>query len=271
MTCTASGTAVAGQYANLGTVSASPPGGLPEVTDADPSHYFGLVSSIALQKLTNGFDADSPPGPVIAAGSQVAWTYVVTSGANEDLVDVVVSDDQAEAVNCPANELAPGESMTCSATGIAVVGPYANIGTVTATPPAGPDISATDPSHYFGGTPSVTIEKRTNGHNADTAPGPYIAIGAPVTWTYEVSNTGNVTLDTISVTDNQGVVVDCDLASLDPGNSMTCTATGTAIEGQYGNIGTVTASPPGGLPAVTDSDPSHYLGIDDLIFSNGFE
>ena len=42
MTCTASGVAEAGQYANLGTTTGVPPLG-PPVADEDPSHYIGVA------------------------------------------------------------------------------------------------------------------------------------------------------------------------------------------------------------------------------------
>lgn len=107
--------------------------------------------------------------------------------------------------------------------------------------------------------PAVEIQKSTNGHDADSAPGPDLTIGSPVSWTYVVSNTGTVPLSGISVVDDQGVVVSCPATSLAPGTSMTCTGSGTAIAGQYSNVGTVTATPPSG-PAVSDSDASHYFG-----------
>ena len=62
--------------------------------------------------------------------------------------------------------------------------------------------------------PSITIEKSTNGADADAPPGPFVPLGDPVDWTYDVTNTGNVTLSQIDVTDDQGVTVDC------PGNSL---------------------------------------------------
>jgi hypothetical protein len=40
--------------------------------------------------------------------------------------------------------------MTCTATGTAVAGQYNNVGTVTSKPPIGADVTATDPSSYFG-------------------------------------------------------------------------------------------------------------------------
>ena len=62
------------------------------------------------------------------------------------------------------------------------------------------------------------------------------------------------------MTDDQGVVVDCGgQTTLAAGASMTCTGSGTAVAGQYANIGTATGTPPVGDP-VMDSDPSHYFG-----------
>ena len=51
--------------------------------------------------------------------------------------------------------------------------------------------------------------------------------GGAVTWKYYVTNSGNVVLGNVSVTDNQGVVVTCPQTTLAVGASMTCTATGT--------------------------------------------
>jgi hypothetical protein len=112
--------------------------------------------------------------------------------------------------------------------------------------------------------PLVDIEKSTNGEDADTAPGPSIPVGSPVSWAYEVSNTGTVPLTGIVVSDDQGVSVACDgQTSLAPGASMTCTGSGVATLGQYANVGSVSANWTMGSSSgtVTDSDASHYLGI----------
>lgn len=106
----------------------------------------------------------------------------------------------------------------------------------------------------------IDIEKSTNGRDADAAPGPSITVGSPVTWQYVVRNTGTVDLTNVVVSDNRSVVVNCGGQTLlAAGQSMTCTGTGTAVLGQYENIGTVTAQSIMG--AVTDSDASHYLGV----------
>ena len=107
---------------------------------------------------------------------------------------------------------------------------------------------------------SVSIRKSTNGDDANSAPGPTIIVGSPVTWTFEVTNDGTVAVTGVVVTDDDPTVtVTCDQMTLAAGQSMTCTGSGVAREGQYRNVGTVTANWSGGQ--VTDSDPSHYLGV----------
>lgn len=114
--------------------------------------------------------------------------------------------------------------------------------------------------------PSIDIEKHTNGHDADEAPGALVLIGGAVEWEYKVTNSGYVNLTGITVTDDQGVAVDCGgKDALIPGESMTCTASGTAIAGQYSNVGT--ASGTGDGQEVSDEDPSHYWGTAGPILS----
>ena len=113
-----------------------------------------------------------------------------------------------------------------------------------------------DQSCRLSGGASVRIWKSTNGEDANDAPGPTLSVGSPVTWTYEVINTGTVPLNDVRVTDDRGVAVSCGGQTLAVGQSMTCTGSGVAVAGQYKNVGTVSAN--GGQ--VTHSDASHYFG-----------
>lgn len=273
MTCTGSGTAVAGQYVNIGSVTGTPAIGDP-VTDADPSHYFGSdagdnYAALDLEKATNGEDADAAPGPYIETGHAVTWSYVVTNAGNVDLHNVTVTDDQLapSAIHCPNDGnfdnritlLTAGAHATCTATGTAVAGQYSNTGSAIGSPVEGPNVSDTDPSHYYGDAGAIDIEKATNGHDADTAPGPKISTNRDVTWSYVVTNTGHLPLSQVRVTDDKEGAITCPQTTLDVAASMTCTATGKATKGQYENTGSVTAKTPDGKD-VQDSDPSHYFG-----------
>ncbi len=244
---------------------------LPAGTD-DPTWDAGLflpANSIDIEKATNGFQSDTAPGEFIATGAGVTWTYVVTNTGDMALSNIVVTDSDLGVIAGPDSGdtnnngiLETTETWLYSATGTATAGQYANLGSVVGTPPSGlPDVTDEDPSHYFGSNPAIDIEKATNGSDSDFAPGENIAMGAAVTWTYVVTNTGNVALSGIAVTDDQGVAVSCPATELAPQALMTCTATGTAIDGQYANLGTVVGTPPTGADDnVTDNDPSHYFG-----------
>ena len=262
-TCTATGDAQPGLYENLGTVTATDPFGT-EVTDDDPSHYRGVAPGIDVEKATNGADADDAPGPLIAVGDPVVWTYVVTNIGNEPLTNVAVTDDQGVPVTCPSPNLAAGASMDCTAPAdTADPGQYENVATALGT--AGTrTVRDSDASHYFGEDPSIDIEKSTNGEDADNAPGPPIRVGDPVTWTYEVTNTGNVPL-TWGVDDDQIGSPNCPrILIIVPGETLTCSAVGVAEAGQYENTGTVTGTAASGTE-VTDEDPSHYFGVQGAI------
>ena len=112
-----------------------------------------VAVGVRIKKSTNGQDADAAPGPTIAVGSPVAWTYVVTNTGRANLTNVVVTDDRGVAVSCPNPTLAVGQSMTCTGSGVAMAGQYRNVGTVTANSSAGA-VTAADASHYFGQVPN---------------------------------------------------------------------------------------------------------------------
>ena len=73
----------------------------------------------------------------------------------------------------------------------------------------------------------MDIVTRVNGVQADSLNGglaPEFPAGTPLSWTYEVSNSGAGRLRNIQVEDERGLAVTCPRAALDPGQDMTCTA-----------------------------------------------
>lgn len=247
--------------------------------------YTFVVPDIALTKLTNGVDADAPLGPFIQRGRSVLWSYQVENTGTAPLSSLSLIDDQL--LDAPALVSGDGnnnsvldlnETWIYQASGSAIMGQYANVATVSGTA-VGPvnsiSASAADPSHYFGIDPSIDLEKMTNGDDADAAPGPLIPVDDPVMWTYVITNTGNVTVTNVVLTDDQlGAITDfvgSDLngdGALSPGEVWIYQAPGTATPGQYENSGTVTGEIPNVSTAsgvtetltVSDSDPSHYFG-----------
>lgn len=273
MSCTGAGTAVSGSYRSLASVTAQPPCGA-AVSDDDPTHYLGSGDpGLRIQVLTNGEDADVPTGPFIGVGEAVTWSYVVTNTGQLVLSDVQVTDSESAAVSCPKMSLQPGEVMTCTAKGVAQACQYSNMGTVTARTPTGQQITAADLSHYIGQADArLVIETTVNGEEADTAPGPTVSAGSEVKWIFAVANTGDVALSGVTVANEKNLPVFCPQAMLQPGESMSCFASGTAEAGQVRNNGTVTATPPCGSP-ISAQDPSYYFGGEEGIelrkYTNG--
>jgi uncharacterized repeat protein (TIGR01451 family) len=263
VTCTATGTAAAGQYGNVGTATGTPPAGsgLTPPSDTDPSHYFGGTPGIDIEKATNGEDADSAPGPIVAVGSPVTWSYRVENTSNVVLTNVTVTDDQlvndavincGEGTNNVIADLDPSEVVTCTATGTAAAGQYGNVGTATGTPPAGSGLTPptdTDPSHYFGGSPALSLVKTAT-------PTTYDAVGDTISYSYLVTNTSNVALaGPVTVVDDKATVT-CPAGGLAPQASMTCTASYTITQADlnYGSVKNTAKATANGTDSNSDDE-----------------
>ena len=257
-------------------------------------------SQVTIEKSTNGVDADAAPGPVVKPGSSVQWGYLVTVTGPTTLYDLIVSDSSGAVPNCDIDgdggfdgthihpgPVEPGQSFSCGVTATAhgpENGTFSASGIVRAFDfdGAGP-FEATDPSHYSPAAasdtapaaPKVTIQSLVNGVDADATPGPYIAEGTTVVWTYVVTNTGSVALSSIVVSNAGGVAVDCGPGGnvipgpLAPGASVTCTGTSPAAAAAAGiqtTAGSVLADgvdPTTGatLGRATAADPMNYTPV----------
>jgi uncharacterized repeat protein (TIGR01451 family) len=217
---------------------------------------------LSLDKKTNGVDVAE-----VAAGSTITWTYLVTNTGNVAIDSITVEDNREGSITCPKSTLEVGENMTCSKTGTAIAGEYDNLGTVRANF-QGTSLVAQDNSEYYGVLAALALNKTTNGQD-----GGNIITLSTVEWRYEVTNIGNVPLFNLLVIDDQGVSISCPATFLPPGNSITCTGTGTAVEGNYSNVGTVTGN--NGTFTATASDPSNYFGANPVLtlkkLTNGAE
>ena len=110
---------------------------------------------------------------------------------------------------------------------------------------------------FFGGGASISLEKSTNGQDADALPGPSITPGDPVVWEYRVTNTGAEALSDVYVMDDREGFI-CPIGTLAVGAEVVCQEEGVAQAGPYANVGTVYGF--GSVFLVQASDPSHYEG-----------
>ena len=199
-----------------------------------------------------------------AAGEQLTYTYTVTNTGNVTLHNVALTDDKFGAVTCLTTNLAPGESTTCLAyhrTTQAEVdaGQITNVADVAGDPPSGPPVTAGNTETVTAGhAPSIALQKTA-------FPTQYGSAGETVSYTYTVTNTGNVTLHDVALTDDRFGAVSCPATVLAPGGPMTCTATKVTTKadlaaGHFTNVAGVSGlSPAGGR--VTDADTATVYAI----------
>src|SRR5690606_38514896 len=109
-------------------------------------------------------------------------------------------------------------------------GGIANVASVTGIPPAGPPVEAPSNEVVIEGperSPDLTLVKTVAHHDRDGDG--RVAAGERLTYSFEVTNTGNVTLTAVTVDDPMPGLsaVACPGDVLAPGEAMTCTATYT--------------------------------------------
>jgi large repetitive protein len=203
----------------------------------------------------------------------VIYTFVVENTGNVTLSNVSINDAKVSPISCSVATLAPAASTTCTGTYVLSLLDI-NTGAVTNTATAGgdtpgpgstrvTDVSGSDKTNDMPTVlnllqaPSINVVK--------TAAAPSVNLGANATlvdaldtidYTFVVTNSGNVSLTGVSVTDAKIPSISCPLTTLVPAQSATCTGTYVITQADL-NLGSITntalasGAPPSG-PAVSD-------------------
>lgn len=230
--------------------------GLPASDDDDA--VVEIVGPAIQVVKTAGDAADGATYQTEVFPDNVSYYYVVTNTGEVTLTGVTLSDDKVGPISCPKTALEPGESMTCTAM-VTVSVDTTNVATVQGTSPAGFPVNDTDDAVVDVLIPGIEIIK-TAGGAADGAT--YFAEpGELVTYTYEVTNTGDLTLSGLVVRDDNGTPAYpghdfdalCAETTLAPGASTTCAASVTFGFLGRTNVAVASAETPEELP-VSDSD-----------------
>ncbi|MDP9904650.1 beta strand repeat-containing protein [Arthrobacter bambusae] len=270
-TCTATYTFTqadvdAGKVTNTATATGTTPGG--STVTSPPSSATVTVNQAATLSLVKS----ASPAVVSKAGDTVSYSFAVTNNGNTTVSNVAVNETAfsgtgtVSAITCPATTLAPGASTTCTAT-YAVTQADVDAGSVTNTAVA----NGTDPS----GGP-VASQPSSATVTANLVPGLSIVktatpakvghVGDTVTYSFLVSNNGNITMSNVAVQETAfsgtGTMsaITCPTTTLAPGQSMTCTATYTFTQadvdaGKVSNTATATGNPPPGTNVLVPPTP----------------
>jgi uncharacterized repeat protein (TIGR01451 family) len=204
-----------GSVTNHATATGTPAGGtLPAVTDEATAHATHNPA-VTIKKT-------SPTTEVNAVGQVVSYSYAVTNTGNVTLTGLVLADDNTDAPPvCLVTTLAPGALTTCTAvhtvTQDDLDGGTTLHNTVTASTAEG--AGATDSLAIpIVVTPGLVITKTST----STV---FSVVGQSIQYAMTVTNSGNVTLKGVTVTDPGVATLTCtppQPATLAPGTTMTC-------------------------------------------------
>ena len=262
--------ASSGAFTNTATAIGNPLG---STTTTITSNTSGTTTTLTNPAPALTLDKTVTPTTAHTAGNTVRYDYTVTNTGNVSVTGMSIAETAfsgvgaAPAPSCPVTSLAPGTSTTCTASYMLTQadidrGTVINTAHATAdyagTTVDSPNSTATVTSPA---TPAVSLVKSASPNDAAD-----FAVGENITYSFAATNTGNVTLTNLGITEQtftgSGGALNpvCPAAApIPPGGQVLCTATYTVTQadvdrGEITNTATAHGTPPTG-PAV-DSPPS---------------
>jgi len=227
---------VTSDFMNVAMVTGTPPVGA-DVSDSDTAFVDVINPYIEIAK--------TPDSQMVRHNSTATFTIAVTNTSDVSLTDVTVSDAQAPDCARTVGTLAVGDNHTYACTVANVMDDFINIATAMGTPPVGPDVDDTDIAFVDVINPDIKIAKTPDSQT--------VRSNSPATFTIAVTNTGDVPLTKVTVSD--ALVLNCArvIGDLDPGESTGYECTRINVTADFTNSATVVGTPPVG-DVVTDTD-----------------
>lgn len=238
----------------------------PISSEPDPGNARSSAPHIQLDKI-----ATLPDGKTQAqVGDTVTYSFVVTNTGGVVLAPVTITDAKFGLLDAACvDSLAIAETATCSTTVEHVVtaadlaeGEIINVAIATGTAPDDTEVTDDDTEIVpVVGTPGILLDKWTTLHDANN--NKLADAGELLVYQFDVTNTGNVTLTPVTITDPKFNLTDAAcVATLAPGETATCTTTveytvtaaDVAAGGYIVNTAVATGTVPGSDTPVTSQD-----------------
>jgi gliding motility-associated-like protein len=256
-------------------------------TNCDEATVTIFVESPSMTISKDGTYMDNNSDGKTNVGDTIIYEFVVTNTGNVPLSNVTVTDNNAVVSGGPIS-LAVGASDSTTFTAVHTItqadidaGIVYNSAITSATPPTGPPVmgTSTDPTPCatcpvnpacptctdtktpLAQSPSIAISK--DGTYMDNNSDGKTNVGDTIIYKFVVTNTGNVPLSNVTVTDNNAVVSGGPISlAVGASDSTTFTAVHTITQadidaGIVYNSAITSATPPTGPPVMgTSTDPT---------------
>jgi uncharacterized repeat protein (TIGR01451 family) len=247
----------AGQVVNTATVSTDTPGACATAGDCAPTVTTPITQT---PKLTSTKTVTST-GPY-GLGDAISYSVVATNSGNTTLTNVVVTDTKLSPSSTTCATLAPGASCTLSGSytvlqADADAGKVINTAAITTDTPGACAVAADCAPTVT--TPIIQTPKLTS-TKAVTSTGPY-GVGDAISYSVVATNSGNMTLANVVVTDTKLSPSSITCATLAPGASCTLSGSYTVLQtdvdaGQVINTAAIGTDTPGACATAGDCAPT---------------
>jgi uncharacterized repeat protein (TIGR01451 family) len=184
----------------------------------------------------------------VRAGDRITFTITVTNAGDVPLTGVAVTDDRTPACAQTFGTLAPRAKQTYTCTAPAPPDDFTNTATATGEDPLGREVKVTDDAVVDVIHPAIAIVE-------DAAPA-QVREGDTVTWTITVTNTGDVPLTDVAVTDDQVAPCAKPLGTLAPQAKQAYTCTTVAGPTGLTHTAEATGTDPAKRPVDASGDAS---------------
>ncbi|MCB5200260.1 DUF11 domain-containing protein, partial [Loktanella sp. TSTF-M6] len=245
-----------------------------EVVESPVDRVAIEAGSVAVLVVTKTAENLTDAGQDADAGDVIQFTIVSQNDGPQTLTDVRVTDPFVGALTCDTAApvtLAPTEALTCTGSynvtqaDVDAGDPIANTANAAATTTQGTPVTGTDSTTYpvASPLPAMQVAKALErGSGQDD----FNSVGEPLTFRVTVTNSGNITLNNISVTDDL-VPGTCPITTLAPGaTDKSCIFVYTVQQGDIDrgaitNIATGRAQPANpGAPELVETGQSDITG-----------
>nr|WP_228495250.1 LPXTG cell wall anchor domain-containing protein [Clavibacter sp. VKM Ac-2873] len=248
-----------------------------ETPPSDTTVTIDPAPGITVVKSASPNDAES-----FTVGQEVTYSFVITNTGNTTLTDVTVDEaafsgtGTLSEISYPTRTLAPGEQTTATATYTLTqadidAGKVTNSATATGTPPGDTPPPTSPPSTVeYPGDPEPGLSTVKTADRTDVT-----AAGQVITYSFLITNTGNVTLTDVTVDEGEfsgtGELseISYPTRTLAPGERTTATATYAVTEadlrnGVLANTASSSGTPPTG-PRVESPPSTVQVGVPPIL------
>jgi uncharacterized repeat protein (TIGR01451 family) len=238
VTYTCSRDANTASFTNVAVATGTPAVG-GDVSAEDSAHVTVINPAISISK--------TPHTQTVAFAGTVTFTIGVKNTGDSTLTNVRVTDAQAPGCARTSAEIpqlasmAPGDELSYSCTVANVTANFTNVAVATGTPEVGPDVSANDSAAVTVGPPpppvthpAISIVKDPKSQT--------VTVGKTATFKITVTNTGDVALTNVTVTDALSPNCNRTIGTLAPGASTSYTCTRPDVRSSFNNVAVVTGT-----------------------------